>query len=81
MERRIVDTAREALHELEAFNASASKTTESDLLADLRPAVEQAASQATGSLAPQPELSELGSTGLAFHQSVLVSKRPTPLSL
>jgi hypothetical protein len=46
MERRIVDTAREALHELEAFNASASKTTESDLLADLRPAVEQADSQA-----------------------------------
>lgn len=40
MERRIVDTARQALQELEAFSASAPKATETDMLADLRPAAE-----------------------------------------
>jgi cell division septum initiation protein DivIVA len=38
MERRITEIARKALKDIEAFDASASRTTESDLLADLRPA-------------------------------------------
>ena len=38
MERRIVETARKTLKDLEAFDASASRPTESDLLADLQPA-------------------------------------------
>jgi cell division septum initiation protein DivIVA len=40
-ERRIAETARETLRELEAFAASSSKPPGSDLLADLRPAPEQ----------------------------------------
>jgi cell division septum initiation protein DivIVA len=38
MERRIVETARKALKDLEAFDTSASSGTDSDLLAGLRPA-------------------------------------------
>ncbi|HJQ48886.1 MAG TPA: DivIVA domain-containing protein [Gaiellaceae bacterium] len=37
MERRIVETARKTLKDLEAFDASASRPTESDLLAALQP--------------------------------------------
>jgi cell division septum initiation protein DivIVA len=37
MERRIVETARATLKDLEAFETSTSRTTESDLLADLQP--------------------------------------------
>jgi hypothetical protein len=40
MKRRIVEIAQGALEELEAFGASASKTGESDLLADLQPVPE-----------------------------------------
>jgi cell division septum initiation protein DivIVA len=40
MERRIVEIARDALEELEAFGASESKTGEGDLLADLQPVPE-----------------------------------------
>lgn len=38
MERRIVETARKTLKDLEAIEAAASRTTESDLLTALRPA-------------------------------------------
>jgi chromosome segregation ATPase len=37
MERHIVDTARETLQELEAFSAAPRRTTEGDLLTELRP--------------------------------------------
>jgi cell division septum initiation protein DivIVA len=37
MERRIVETVRKALKDLEAFDATARRKTESDLLADLQP--------------------------------------------
>ena len=40
MERRIVEIAQDALHELETFEASAKTTAESDLLVDLQPVPE-----------------------------------------
>jgi hypothetical protein len=56
MERRIVETARKTLNDLEAFDASASRPTESDLLADLQPAVtDRADERQADRVAPQAE--------------------------
>jgi cell division septum initiation protein DivIVA len=56
MERRIVETARKTLKDLEAFEASASRPMESDLLADLQPAAGGRAEQRQADrVAPQAE--------------------------
>jgi cell division septum initiation protein DivIVA len=56
MERRIVETARKALKDLEAFDASVSRPTGSDLLADLQPAAGgQADQRQADRVAPQAE--------------------------
>lgn len=56
MERRIVETARKTLKDLEAFDASASRPTENDLLADLQPAAGgEADEHQADRVAPQAE--------------------------
>jgi cell division septum initiation protein DivIVA len=56
MERRIVETARKTLEELEAFDAAASGPTGSDLLADLHPAADgQTDQRQADRVAPQAE--------------------------
>lgn len=47
MERRIVEIAQDALRELETFDAAAQKTTDSDLLFDLKPVPEATDAEAT----------------------------------